>query len=219
MRIADEIDYVMREFVACEDLFNALVEEQGLTPYQIASWMDRNEDQLVQVPMIECNLQRRDFRRLPDGWITDSLLNIRIEDDPSWNEGVGPGYRPGWLKPKLKEFFKATQVDFPEKVLASRGHISNAINITEALPASSAADQENLTTLEEEEKSIGTRERTTLLTIIAALAEEAKISLMTPSKSAEIIAGMTDRMGSPVAKRTIEEHLKKVPDALERKSR
>ncbi|MEG1767039.1 MAG: hypothetical protein RR311_01120 [Comamonas sp.] len=216
MRIADEIDYVLREFVSCEGLFHALMEEQKLELYQIASWMTRNEDQLLDIRMVECNHARRDFRVLEDDWISDVLSNIRMNDNPGWSGDVSPGFIAGWLKSELKDFFKATEVDFPEKSLASpRGNFISTI----PLPVSSFSSQETREDSGEVEKVVGTRERTTLLTVIAALAEAAKISLVTPSKSAEIIAGMTERMGTPVAKRTIEEHLKKVPDALDRKSR
>ena len=219
MRIADEIDYVMREFVACEDVFNALIEEQELELYQIASWMERHEEKIVRVQMIECDLVRRDFRLLDEGWIRDAITNIRLDGDAYWNSDVSIGSRPGWLRTEIKEFFKATKVDFPEAALASPGNRLASPAIPASLSATPFAHSETPGALGDMEKAIGTRERTTLLTILAALAEEAKISLVTPSKSAELIAGMTERMGSPVAKRTIEEHLKKVTDALERKSR
>ena len=216
MRIAEEIDYIMREFVACEDIFHALMEEEGLGFYQIASWMARNEDHLLEIRMIECNHTLRDFRILEDDWISDVLFNIRMGDDPGWRADVSEGFIPGWVKSELKDFFTAAQIDFPEKSLASS---RKKLTFTTPPSASPLPVQEFHENSVEIEKVIGTRERTTLLTVIAALAESANISLLTPSKSAEIIAGMTERMGAPVAKRTIEEHLKKVPDALERKSR
>lgn len=64
-------------------------------------------------------------------------------------------------------------------------------------------------------KPLNTRERETLLTIIAALCKESKVDIHKPSKAADIIQSMTDSLGAHVAKRTIEEHLKKIPDALE----
>ncbi|MDD2809282.1 hypothetical protein [Rhodoferax sp.] len=65
------------------------------------------------------------------------------------------------------------------------------------------------------EKPLLTRERDTLLTIIAALAKEAKLQIDQPGKTALYIEGLTNEMGSPVSKRAIEEHLKKIPNALE----
>jgi len=68
------------------------------------------------------------------------------------------------------------------------------------------------------EKPLSTRERDTLLTIIAALAKAAKVPLddySKPGKAAGYIEGLTDEFGAHVSKRAIEDHLKKIPDALE----
>ncbi len=68
------------------------------------------------------------------------------------------------------------------------------------------------------EKPIERRERTTLLVIIAALSELAKIDVAKPSGAAVAIESQTERMGARVAARTIEDHLKRIPDALEGRS-
>jgi len=65
------------------------------------------------------------------------------------------------------------------------------------------------------DRPLETRERNTLLTIIAALCKDAKIDITKPSKAGEYIHSITNHMGATVAKRTIEEHLKKIPNALE----
>ena len=68
-----------------------------------------------------------------------------------------------------------------------------------------------------EVKPLGTRERDTLLTIIAVLAKAAKVPLDDygkPGKAAGYIEGLTDEFGAHVSKRAIEDHLKKIPDAL-----
>jgi hypothetical protein len=65
------------------------------------------------------------------------------------------------------------------------------------------------------EKPLNKRERETLLTIIAALCKECRVDINSPSKAGDLIQSMTDLLGAPVAKRTIEEHLKKIPKALE----
>jgi hypothetical protein len=69
-----------------------------------------------------------------------------------------------------------------------------------------------------EPKPIETRERTTLLVIIAALAELQKIDLKKPSSAAVAIEAQTASMGARVSARTIEDHLKRIPDALEGRS-
>jgi hypothetical protein len=65
------------------------------------------------------------------------------------------------------------------------------------------------------EKTLSTTERKTLLTIIAALAKYGRIELKECGKSAQFISGLTAEIGATVSKRAIEEHLKKIPDALE----
>lgn len=60
-----------------------------------------------------------------------------------------------------------------------------------------------------------TTERNTLLTIIAALAKQAKIDIKEPGKSAQYVSGLTDELGASVSKRAIEDHFKKIPSALE----
>ena len=64
------------------------------------------------------------------------------------------------------------------------------------------------------EKKLTNRERETLLILIAALAKEAKIDIAKISKAGELIANMTQLIGTPVGATTIETHLKKIPDSL-----
>ena len=65
-----------------------------------------------------------------------------------------------------------------------------------------------------EEKPLGTRERDTLLTIIAALCKEAKIDYLKPAKAAGFIQSTAALMQVSIGETTIEGHLKKIPDAL-----
>ncbi|MGC2783468.1 MAG: hypothetical protein WA397_06455 [Roseiarcus sp.] len=68
------------------------------------------------------------------------------------------------------------------------------------------------------ERPVGRRERMTLLVIIAALAKRAKIDVTKPSSAATAIESQTSLLGARVAARTIENHLKRIPEALENKS-
>jgi hypothetical protein len=68
------------------------------------------------------------------------------------------------------------------------------------------------------EKPIESRERTTLLVMIAALARIAKIDVSKPSAAAKTIETQANLIGTHVAARTIENHLRAIPDALERRS-
>ncbi len=67
-------------------------------------------------------------------------------------------------------------------------------------------------------KPIGKRERRTLLIIIGALAEAAKIDISHPSKAAGIVEQCAQRLGARLPARTIEEHLKRVAEAVEERS-
>ncbi len=64
------------------------------------------------------------------------------------------------------------------------------------------------------EKPLSTRERDTLLTIVAVLCKEAKLDYKTPSKTADLLENMAASMGISISKRGIEGHLKKIPNAL-----
>jgi hypothetical protein len=77
------------------------------------------------------------------------------------------------------------------------------------------SDDSTANEVTQESAPLKNRERDTLLTIIAALAKYGKISIDEYGKSAGFISGLTDEIGASVAKRTIEEHLKKIPNALE----
>lgn len=215
MRIADEIDHVMREFVAFEDVFNALVEAEDLEPYQVASWFLRNREDFEKIPMLECSLERRDFRILETNWASDYFYELAAGGEVDWNADQLSGYRPGFLHARVRQFFKLAEVDYPESTMRRLQQKP----IDQTTPSSSEKKEAGEDAMEDSDRPLGTRERTTLLTVIAALAGEANIQLVSPSKSAELIASMTEKMGTPVAKRTIEEHLKRVADALERKAR
>ncbi len=68
------------------------------------------------------------------------------------------------------------------------------------------------------EKPVERRERSTLLVMIAALAEIAKVDVKHPSKAATAIESQTARMGARVAARTIEGHLNRIGEALDSRS-
>ncbi len=68
------------------------------------------------------------------------------------------------------------------------------------------------------EKPIGRRERTTLLVMIAALAKLAKVDVTKPSGAAVTIESQTTLLGARIAARTIENHLKRIPEALDNRT-
>lgn len=70
----------------------------------------------------------------------------------------------------------------------------------------------------EDEKPLGRRERNTLLTMVAAMSKALGIDLSQPSKAAVAIEDLTTKIGARVAARTIENHLKRIPEAIESKA-
>jgi hypothetical protein len=58
-----------------------------------------------------------------------------------------------------------------------------------------------------EDTPVGTRERNTLHSIVAALLHLANLDITRPAKTAQVIEAECDRIGRPVAARTIQAHL------------
>jgi hypothetical protein len=69
------------------------------------------------------------------------------------------------------------------------------------------------------EKPLEQRERDTLLVIIAALAELAQIDVKKPAKAGAAIESQAALLGAEVSSRSIQDHLKRIPEALERRSK
>lgn len=69
-----------------------------------------------------------------------------------------------------------------------------------------------------EDSLLKERERTTLLTLIAALCDQARLDITKPSKAAGVIEDLTVRIGARVSARAIEEHLKRIPAALQKRA-
>lgn len=65
-----------------------------------------------------------------------------------------------------------------------------------------------------DEKPLATTERSTLLSIIAVLCKEAKLDYKTHAKTAGLIQSTAATMGISIGETTIENHLKKIPNAL-----
>ena len=64
------------------------------------------------------------------------------------------------------------------------------------------------------DKPLGQRERTTLLTIIAALAKEANVDVSKPSKSGHTISALIEAIGYEVAPNTVAGHLRTLRKTL-----
>lgn len=69
------------------------------------------------------------------------------------------------------------------------------------------------------DKPLETKERTTLLIIIAALANKLEIHISKHTKAAEQISRLAEEVGVIISVSTIENKLKLIPDAIERRKK
>jgi hypothetical protein len=156
-----------------------------------------------------------EYQRLTDGPAVTGVWmdSIFVEDvDGTLLEvmnHVGPHRDPN------RSFFDAANY-FPSGTLGE-GHMlvvrTSALHALEAKMAEGPDAAPDI-----DSKPVESRERSTLLTIIAALAAKAGVDLKRPSKAAVEIESYIAALGATVAARTIENHLKRIPENLERRS-
>ena len=149
-------------------------------------------------------------------------ITVKHTDLRTWMQKTYPDQKPKFLFDEIErsthsainaDTFRALQAERD----ALKARIVKAEDWAKAMIAEKSDLQNqnsSLTAQVKEVDPINTRERNTLLTIIAALCREARIDIKTPSKAGYLIQSLTDSMGASVAKRTVEEHLKKIPHAL-----
>lgn len=77
----------------------------------------------------------------------------------------------------------------------------------------------NLSGVDQVDKQLDERERSSLLCIIGALAKMAQVDLSQPYKAAEQVAAALNQAAVPLAPRTIGTHLKAVSGALDKRTR
>jgi len=73
MGIAEQIAVVEREFVAGDILIAALMRQEQVSEFHALSWLMRNEEKFLNLPMIELNRELRDFRVISDSWACDVI--------------------------------------------------------------------------------------------------------------------------------------------------
>jgi len=104
-----------------------------------------------------------------------------------------------------------TQADMREwlgkKGISAFFYLSDSKDWPHVTPATSS--------VKDADKSLDARERTTLLCIIGALAENATLDLSQHIKAGEAVAVMLDAKGVKLSGRTIGEHLKAVREAMD----
>jgi hypothetical protein len=102
--------------------------------------------------------------------------------------------------------------------LSESGVLAVRVEVLDALAAKMPAPKAQ-PVADPPEKPVGQRERTTLLTIIAALAEEAKIDVSKPTKAGETIAALISSIGYEVAPNTVAGHLRTLRKTLSGETR
>jgi len=149
-------------------------------------------------------------------------ITVKHTDLRTWMQKTYPEHKPKFLFDEIErsthsainaDTFRALQADRD----ALRARIGKAEEWAKTMIAEKNDLQDqiaSLTTQVKEADPIDTRERNTLLTIIAALCKEAKIDYIKPAKAAALIQGTAALMQVSIGETTIEGHLKKIPDAL-----
>ena len=145
----------------------------------------RNIEALDSLPMYKFNRETQDFRLLEVAWAGDvfySMLNPSEEGRVSREDG-DDGFTGGWLQSDLRTFFQGTNVEFP-KIEDIDHHTSVFVG---SLPEENAAPEHSLqlansshhTEISEpvNDELLSTKQKTTLLCMIAALARECHIDL------------------------------------------
>ena len=100
-----------------------------------------------------------------------------------------------------------------DAVIVVRTAALDALKARVSESSSTAAESKPTAT----DKPLTTRERNSLLIIIGALAKMAKVDIGAPSSAAESIQCEAELSGLKIGKRTVEEHLKKVEETMERR--
>jgi hypothetical protein len=167
----------------------------------------------------------------PTESIAKAKITVRHTDLKEWMTKNWPDQKPRFLFGEIErnthssinvDTFMALQADRD----ALKARIEKATDIYRELKADRDTIQKELTSFRmkaekeaEQEKPVGTKERITLLTIIAALCKEAKIDYIKHSKAAGLIQSTADAMGVSIGETTIEGYLKKIPDVLGARTR
>lgn len=149
------------------------------------------------VPPISLEAQAATIFR--SGPTSPQYFELHAPKDPP--EPDGPAYVPASGLPK--DAHLVVRVAELQRFLSTFAQASEAA----MPPAAKSGAKPN-------DGSLATRERNNLLCIIGALCKAAKVDHTKASKAAAVLAGFATEMGMNLAESTIEEHLKKVAEAV-----
>ena len=142
---------------------------------------------------------------------------ILLPVDPWYTATVYAGELNRWiLENNLDSAYKFVD---DQKVLVTTSQTNwHSQNAQSPLYESDVPDLEIVSRFSEEidpgDKPLGTKERNVLLTILGVVCSEAKIDYRRHAKTAGLIRDTAAKMGVSIGETTIENHLKKIPDAL-----
>ena len=149
-------------------------------------------------------LEQETFTEAQEQHIIEAFMRKVSRLQKIWNSGGHPQSNPPMY---YIEWALSKKIDIP--------WLQYAIDHGFYKP-NTTTDNQQPTTID---KPLSNKERETLLVIIAALAKDSKVDISKTSKAGELIANMTDLLGSPVGATTIETLLKKIPKALESRAK
>ncbi len=133
----------------------------------------------------------------------DDLTVLSKEEMQSWRKQMNILRRSGKFvfdRKELSRWFHAKGLGFSPEYDFLQCNEAQAISLVDKSPIA--------------DKPLETRERNTLLAIIAALCKDIGYDYTKAAKTANLIQGTTAAMGVSIGETTIENHLKKIPDAL-----
>jgi len=149
-------------------------------------------------------------------------ITVKHTDLRTWMQKTYPDQKPKFLFDEIeRSTHSAINADTFRTLQADRDTLKARIDKAEEWAKAIIAEKNDL---QNQNKSLAaqvkeidpldTRERNTLLIIIAALCKEATIDYNKPAKAAALIKSTADFMPVSIGETTIEGHLKKIPDAL-----
>ncbi len=233
MGISDEIERIANEFIPICVLIDALINQEGITPYKLSLWIERNIDAIESMPVLDFSYDEKDFmwqnnlqEAMGDSgffiYSTDGNFDYSLFTSYNYD-----GFVTGWLSSDLRKFFSKTSVKYPEKEIdellkAEHWRIAIKANI-EARQAeleqrqaltppqtATAAPQDN------EEKPLSTKERNTLLRLVIGVAIHAygyNPSYRRNTAPGEISEALAE-LGMSIDPDTVRKYLKEAADTV-----
>jgi hypothetical protein len=199
--------------------------DNGNRPIDWHYWRNLREVELWQASLLSLNINPDTVQHDPDGWVTGPHNAPYLLEESFPSAQLHDSYRKrlNLLKSNLLD-----QTHFTGGIVRQTAPYKSTVKLSEfaawlellgvpippELQEIAAAPLQPSKGGVEDEKPLSTRERNTLLTIIAALCKEAGVDCARPAKAAGQIKNMASLMGIEIGETTIEEHLKKIPDAV-----